>query len=120
MLTIHNDAELEAILPLIKQNKKGRIKTTHIGLRKDGGDWKWLDWGQKKFSGELEDLTWTETGPGLKGKRCAQMFEDENGEMKLKGIKCSSKKAKRSYICKENNYKYVDKWMSWDKAEQYC
>ena len=86
MLTIHDDAELDAILPLIEQKKNGRISTTHIGLKKSKGDWKWVDGSQKKFSGELEGLTWTETGPNLPGKKCAQMFEDENGEMKLKGI----------------------------------
>ena len=58
LLSIRNDYELEAILPLIPLNSKGRHRSVHIGLKKKKGDWEWVDSDDKYSDDEVEDLTW--------------------------------------------------------------
>ena len=58
LLSIRSDDELEAILPHIPLNSKGRHRNIHIGLKKKNGDWEWVDSDDKYSESEAEDLEW--------------------------------------------------------------
>ena len=115
MLTIRDNAELAAVLDLIPLNQNGLHLATHVGLRKKG-KWRWTDGSGEYVFGEADNLTWTEK---YNGNKCAQMFQNPNGDMKLKGIKCNKKgkKSKRSYICKvkipEPTYTWISGSATW-------